>query len=309
MIWDPTSPDTAVFNRNPPLLSYWLAPWIALFGERETVMHAALLPFPLIAALAFLGLARRLAGRGLAPALLLVATPAFGVLAPTLLLDVPVLAFWLLAVYALLRGAESGSPGWLLAAGVAAAAAGLTKYVGFATAPLLAAGVWLLCRRRAPGSALRARAPAARLERLGRLHEARYGFVHFLGSTDVVLGRSFEPRELWNQLASVPVYYGAALLFPVWRAAGALARGERGGGARAARPAARHGGGRLGAAGGGAVAARSRSGSMTPCSAPSPSREPSGCGRVSSSPRAGRPRRRIASCCSGWRGCWSSPAS
>jgi hypothetical protein len=45
MIWDPTSPDTAVFNRNPPLLSYWLSLWIALFGERETVMHAALLPF------------------------------------------------------------------------------------------------------------------------------------------------------------------------------------------------------------------------------------------------------------------------
>jgi 4-amino-4-deoxy-L-arabinose transferase-like glycosyltransferase len=228
MIWDPTSPDTAVFNRNPPLLSYWLAPWIAVFGERETVMHAALLPFPVIAALAFQGLARRLTGRGLEPALLLVATPAFGVLASTLLLDLPVLAFWLLAVYALVRGAQDESRGWLLAAGLAAALAGLTKYVGFATAPLLAAGVWLLCRRRA-SSLLCVLAPLLLAwSAWGAYTYWRYGFVHFFGSTDVVFGRSFEPRELWNQVASVPVYYGAALLFPVWHAAGALARGGRG---------------------------------------------------------------------------------
>jgi 4-amino-4-deoxy-L-arabinose transferase-like glycosyltransferase len=228
MIWDPTSPDTAVFNRNPPLLSYWLAPWIALFGERETVMHAALLPFPVIAGLAFLGLARRLAGGGVRPALLLVATPAFGVLASTLMLDLPVLAFWLLAAWALSRGAEGDDPRWLIAAGVAAALAGLTKYVGFATAPLLAAGVWLLCRRRAPGLLCVLAPPLLAWGAWGAYTWWRYGFVHFLGSTDVVFGRSFEPREIWNQVVSVPIYYGAALLFPVWRAAMALVQGERG---------------------------------------------------------------------------------
>jgi len=230
MIWDPTSPDTAVFNRNPPLLSYWLAPWIAHFGERETVMHAALLPFPLIAALAFLGIARRLAGRGLEPALLLVATPAFGVLASTLMLDVPLLACWLVAVYALVRGAEREGSAWPLAAGAAAAAAGLTKYVGFATAPLLAAGVLLLYRRRAAGLLRVLALPLIAWAAWGAYTWWRYGFVHFLGSTDVILDRSFEPREFWNQLASVPIYYGAALVFPVLRAAGSFARGARGAG-------------------------------------------------------------------------------
>ncbi len=230
MIWDPTSPNTAVFNRNPPLLSYWLAPWIALFGERETVMHTALLPFPVIAALAFLGCARRLAGRGLEPALLLVATPAFGVLASTLMLDVPMLAFWLLATYCLLRGAGAESPGWLLAAGAAAAAAGLTKYVGFATAPLLAAGVLLLVRRRAAGLLQVLAPPLLAWAAWGAYTHWRYGFVHFLGSTDVIVHRSLEPREFWNQLASVPIYYGAALVFPVLRAAGSFQRGARGAG-------------------------------------------------------------------------------
>ncbi len=230
MIWDPTSPQAAVFNRNPPLLSYWLAPWISLFGERETVMHAALLPFAVIAALAFLGIARRLAGRGLEPALLLVATPAFGVLASTLMLDVFLLAFWLLAIYALVRGAEHEGGAWPLAAGAAAAAAGLAKYVGFATAPLLAAGVLLLYSRRARGLLCVLAPPLIVWAAWGAYTYWRYGFVHFLGSTDVILHRSLEPREFWNQLASLPIYYGAALVFPVLRAAGCFARGEHGAG-------------------------------------------------------------------------------
>ncbi len=30
LVWDPSSPRVAEFNHNPPLLSYWLAPVIAL---------------------------------------------------------------------------------------------------------------------------------------------------------------------------------------------------------------------------------------------------------------------------------------
>jgi 4-amino-4-deoxy-L-arabinose transferase-like glycosyltransferase len=228
MVWDPTSPEAAVFNRNPPLLSYWLALWIAVFGEREPALHAALLPFPLIAALAFRGIARRLAGATLAPTALLVATPSFAVLSTTLMLDVPLLAGWLVAVYALLRGAEDEGSRWPLAAGAAAAASGLVKYVGFATVPLLAAGVWLLYRRRTRGWLMTLAPPLLTWAAWGAYTYARYGFVHYLGSTDVVFDRSFEAREVWNQIASVPIYYGAALVFPLLRAARALLRGERG---------------------------------------------------------------------------------
>jgi 4-amino-4-deoxy-L-arabinose transferase-like glycosyltransferase len=228
MIWDPTSPDAAVFNRNPPLLSYWIAPWIALLGERDALLHALVLPFPLLASLSFYGIARRLAGTGLAPAALLVLTPAFLVLATTLLLDVPVLACVLLSVYALLRGVEGeGSRGWQWAAGLAAAAAGLLKYVGFCTAPLLAAGVLLFARRPA-AVAVRVLLPPVVLWGLWGAHSASlYGAVHFLGSTDVVVDRSFEPAEFWNQVVSTAIYYGAALLFPVALWARALV-GSRG---------------------------------------------------------------------------------
>jgi len=228
MYWDATSLHVAAFNRNPPLLSYWLAPWIALFGERDWVLNLAALPFPLLAGLSFLGIARRWTAEGLAPALLLVTAPAFVVLATSLLLDVPLLAFTLAAVCALLRGAESGRAGWLWLAGVLAAAAGLTKYVGLSTGPLLLAGAVLLFPRR-PGAWLRVLAPPALVWGAWAAFTARqYGSVHFLGSTDVVFGRSFDARLVWNQLAAVPIWYGLSLVFPVALWGRALVRGSRG---------------------------------------------------------------------------------
>ncbi len=226
LVWDPTSPRVAEFNHNPPLLSYWLAPVIALAGPAEWALHLALPPFPLIAALCFLGIARRLTGSGLAPAALLVCTPAFLLLATTLLLDVPVLAAMLLAVYALLRAGEGGGARWEWVAGLAAAAAGLTKYVGFAITPLLAAGLLLLpvlpvsrvpaANARAPGRWLRViGVPLLCFCLWGVFTNAQYGSVHFAGGLAFVSTKSFAPREFWNQALSVPVYFGAALGFPV----------------------------------------------------------------------------------------------
>jgi 4-amino-4-deoxy-L-arabinose transferase-like glycosyltransferase len=230
MIWDPVSPHAAFFNHNPPLLSYYLVPWISLFGEWEPALHFALLPFPLVAGLAFAGIARRLAGDALGPAALLVTTPAFLVLASTLLLDVPLLACLLLAIYALLRAREGSPERWQLVAGLAAAAAGLVKYVGFATAPLLAAGVVLfLPAARRAGALLRCVGlPLAVWAAWGAWTGWLYGAVHYAGGLMLVGGKSFDPDEFWNQALSVPIYYGGALIFPVLAGVTAVVRGVRG---------------------------------------------------------------------------------
>ena len=44
-----------------PVLAYYLALWQWGVGERETLLHLALWPFPLVSSLAFLGICRRLA--------------------------------------------------------------------------------------------------------------------------------------------------------------------------------------------------------------------------------------------------------
>jgi 4-amino-4-deoxy-L-arabinose transferase-like glycosyltransferase len=233
MVWDSSSPNAWQFNRNPPLFSYWLAVWIALLGEREWILHAAALPFPLAAALAFLGIARRTCGHAASATAWLVTTPAFLVLATTLMLDVPLLACWLVSVYALLRGCEAapedGGGRWLVAAGGAAAAAGLTKYVGLAVLPLLLAGAWWLAPRRGAAVARLLAPPLLAWGGWAAWTGAAYGSIHFLGSSDVVFDRSLDPQELWNQLASTPVYYGCALVFPIALWGRALARGRGGG--------------------------------------------------------------------------------
>jgi 4-amino-4-deoxy-L-arabinose transferase-like glycosyltransferase len=235
MIWDPTSPLAAEFNQNPPLLSYWLAPVIAAVGEWEPALHAALLPLPLLAAFCFWGIARRLAGEGFAATAVLVTTPAFVLLGTTLMLDVPVLAAFLAAVYALLRANETEGSGWEWVAGAVAAAAGLTKYVGLSIAPLLAAGLWLLpaaggaARRRRPGRWLRVvGVPLLVWTGWALWTDAVYGAVHFSGGLELVGGKSFDPDEFWNHLLSVPVFYGAVLLFPIFVWAERLVRARRG---------------------------------------------------------------------------------
>jgi 4-amino-4-deoxy-L-arabinose transferase-like glycosyltransferase len=232
MVWDPTSPHVYDFNRNPPLVSYWLAPWIAVFGPREWVMHLALLPFPLIAGLSLLGIARRWTDDPLGPAALLVTSPAFLVLASTLLLDVPLVACMLLAVYALARGVEEGSEAWQWAAGGAAAAAGLVKYVGFSTAPLLAAGVLLLARRRRRALVRVLLPPCLAWAAWGAYTSEMYGSVHFLGSSHLLVTKLFargvDPHKFWNQLVSTPVFYGGALVFPLAVWGRLLVRGPRG---------------------------------------------------------------------------------
>jgi 4-amino-4-deoxy-L-arabinose transferase-like glycosyltransferase len=228
MIWDPTAPQVAIFNRNPPLLSYWLAPAVALFGEREVVVHALLLPFSLVASLSFYGIARRVAGVGLAPAALLVATPAFLVLAAAVMLDVPVLACMLFAVYAFLRGVEQGGGGrWEWIAGAAAAAAGVMKYVGFSIAPLLAAGIVLLHPRKTRATLYVVGLPVLVWALWGLWTWELYGAVHYWISTDLVQEKSFEPDDFWNQVVSTPIFYGMALVFPAFVALRSLLAGHR----------------------------------------------------------------------------------
>jgi Dolichyl-phosphate-mannose-protein mannosyltransferase len=235
MIWDPLSARVAVFDHNPPLLSYYLAGWIALLGEREGVLHAALLPFPLLAALSFYGIARRSNRPGFGAAALLVATPAFLVLASSLLLEIPALATLLFSVYALLRARERPSSGWQLAAGLSAAACGLIKYVGCTSAPLLGAGLLLLpprtplARRARIGAGLRVVAVPVLLWALwGGYTAYRYGAVHCLGGRALVAARLFDPPYLVNHALSLGIYCGGALLFPLLTWFAAVCRTARG---------------------------------------------------------------------------------
>ena len=87
-----------------PLTVYYMALIMLLTGSsHEWVFHLFFMVFPLIAAFSFYDLARRYLKNPLIATFLLLSSPVFLTLSHNLMTDVPMLAFWLLAISRFLR--------------------------------------------------------------------------------------------------------------------------------------------------------------------------------------------------------------
>jgi hypothetical protein len=134
---------------NPPLVSYWLAPWIALAGYREWVLHLSFAPFVALLMWGMHRLATRWLGAEwawwavgwlmLSPAVL----PGMN-----LMRDVPALALLVGGLACWVEGVERRGARWLAAGALLVGLAGLAKYTALIGLPLVAlytaaaAGVW-----------------------------------------------------------------------------------------------------------------------------------------------------------------------
>ncbi|MEW6555772.1 MAG: glycosyltransferase family 39 protein [Elusimicrobiota bacterium] len=96
---------------NPPLISYFLAGVIKIFGENEKALHLAFLCFAILSVVGMYFLARKLKTDPLFSALLLIASPAFFVNATDIMLDVPLITFSVWGIYFCIREKYLG---WLL---------------------------------------------------------------------------------------------------------------------------------------------------------------------------------------------------
>ncbi len=162
----------------PPLLPYWWAPAIRLFGEHPFLWKIWLLPFAVLLAYALYDLARRFA-RGLELPLVALAlfSPTF---LPTfnLMLDVPTLALSLASVALFARACDRGSFVLAALAGLVAGLGMETKYTGFlAPATMLIYAVCLGRLRLWPAAAVVAAQVFLSWEFLMAL---LYGESHFL---------------------------------------------------------------------------------------------------------------------------------
>lgn len=143
---------------NPPLVPYWLAAWGATLGWTESVLHVAMLPFSVLAIVAFAVLANNLGTRPLAPALLLVTSPAFFLGSQVVMPDVAMFALFVAAVACATRYLATGAA-WLIPLGfLAGALAPLAKYNGALVAPVLGA-LWLMGSGRRVGLLIIAAGP------------------------------------------------------------------------------------------------------------------------------------------------------
>jgi hypothetical protein len=115
----------------PPVLLYWWAGAMRLFGDQLFLCKLSLLPFSLLFIFSLHALCRRFARQLAMPLVwMLVLSPVF---LPSLnmMLDVPALALGCCALSVFFRGSDRGSLAWALAAGFIAAIAMETKYTAF----------------------------------------------------------------------------------------------------------------------------------------------------------------------------------
>lgn len=149
-IWWSTEMPMSGITENPPLASYYAAVAGVLFGWSERSLHIAFI-FPALAVvLGTYYLARRFTQFPLLAAAAALFAPGFLVSSTTVMCDVLMLAFWMLAVIFWVEGTDKGKHLYLALAGLLVTASALSKYFGVSLIPLLLAYSLLKKRRLDP---------------------------------------------------------------------------------------------------------------------------------------------------------------
>jgi len=122
---------------NPPFLSYWIAPVLAVFGPSEIALHLAMLPFLILMAFAVAALSRRFAQGSIWPVLFVMFSPAV-VVSPNVMRDVPAAALATGAVALFVAGTDRDRWSHVILASILAGLAMVTKYSALIMLPVLA---------------------------------------------------------------------------------------------------------------------------------------------------------------------------
>ena len=136
--WERSAAWMYKIQQNPPLLSYYLAPFGAMFGWAELVLHLALLPLTALAGAGIYLLARQFCGNPNIALATAIVSPAFLLSATQVMSDIPMLALYVWALYLWIRGVERDTAALCILAGVLIGLGALTKYFAATAIPLLA---------------------------------------------------------------------------------------------------------------------------------------------------------------------------
>ena len=199
-------------NGNPPTTSYLLAGVMAVFGEREMALHAAMLLVAFAAAAGIFQLARLWCARPLLATFIAMSTPVFLVSATTLMCDVPMLAIWIWAVVFWERALKNGNAFYFFLSAFLAGLAVLTKYSALTLLPLLPI-LGVLRKRNLGGWLLWLIVPVAMIE-LYQFGTARlYGEGLISIAADCAAKSRFGVAGGWvNKIVIGTAYAGGSLL-------------------------------------------------------------------------------------------------
>lgn len=196
-------------HTHPPVGEYYLALVTWLLPEFSEVAYRLLFSlFPVVAAVAFYTLARRWTAAPFAVSLLFASSPAFFVMSPTLMMDIPTLAF-LLAGFSLFLDHRDGKRNRLVPAAACFILAAGTSYT--ALVPIGCLLLWVLASGPKAGECLAILSAPVSLALwlvLMTLHFGRFPLA------DTVAFFTTQPRSTLGNVAATFSFLGGVTLFP-----------------------------------------------------------------------------------------------
>jgi len=134
--WDGKERMAFDFSGSPPLSEYYLAIIMKFFGESESVLHFSMIIYTIIVSLCLYILGKRFTRYPLFCAILTLSTPAFLVMAHTIMLDIPSFALFLVSITSFIYGFDKDDNFLLVCSGIFCGLAALIKYNTLLLIPL-----------------------------------------------------------------------------------------------------------------------------------------------------------------------------
>lgn len=215
-------------QQNPPLVSYLLAPLTWKGHQVEWIAHSAFGLLAYVLLLAAHAIARRFTQHPLVVVMAFAVTPLFVVSATTVMADIPLLCFWMLALAATLRAADSGRTHWLWLGCLAATAAGFCKYFGIAVVPLILF-TWIVRARQFSWNCVAFLLPIAALFLWGEWTRAQSGTNHILGAAQYGQSVGLIAGPVFQRFSDALAFLGGGTLVALAAIPSLRRRGRRSG--------------------------------------------------------------------------------
>ncbi len=198
-------------DTHPRLQSLYLSAWLAITGNLEPwALHLEMLIFPLMAVAAMYYLARRFKVNAFIATLLLVVSPAFLVNSHLIMIDVPGIALWLVAMVFFIRGIDDNRIVYLAAAALTTSLAVFTYYQDLSILPLFLLYL-LLYRKLNARTIITLSVPVILFLAFVAAHYAYYGQPPNFTYT---FGQPMGLHSIIVRIRGTIVLLGGALIFP-----------------------------------------------------------------------------------------------
>jgi 4-amino-4-deoxy-L-arabinose transferase-like glycosyltransferase len=168
------------FFSNPPLFSYYLAAVISIWGENESAMHFACIPFALMTGIGMFFLSRRFNAPAFASALFLVLSPIFFTMSHTLMPDVAMCGFTICGVLFFILGFDGDRLLYVILGAFLAGLAPLIRYNGLIAPVLIMFYIVLHFRKNKIKYSFSLLIPALLFAGWNVFTLNKYGAMHFL---------------------------------------------------------------------------------------------------------------------------------